>query len=267
MQDYVVTSDGMVGPKSVVPLSYLLTSYPNIPWTSGLGVNDNNVLIEVQDELFFYALNNLLRTYSAEDFKLYVFTYTLVNRIWLYTPYGFRQQLQHVGYHGDVMYTELDCVEIALSLAREEIHSVFIGEYTKMVLDNRIKLTAIEGELSRVFQNMIFSTPWIQQDLVKDVTEKVKNLNLYFSPIKATLRHTPAITGAGQSFLSLCVELHKQNHLRETDKLGTNITLMDMDWTNTDVIYEASLNTLGITLSTVLFKLKYLLISNDKDSL
>lgn len=228
-----------------MPVSYLLNSYINIPWISGLDVSSDAVLVEVSDELYFYALNDLFTSLTEDDLKLYAFTNTLMERVWSYLPFGFRQQLQYIENKNDTIYTEIDCVELALKLGKEEIHSVYIGEYTKMVLDNRFQLTALENKVSNSFQRLLLSATWLTTDLADTVSALVKDLNLYFSPIKATLRQTPGITGADQSLVSLCLELHRQNHMREKDKLGENLTVVDMDWTSTDMFYDASLNTLG----------------------
>lgn len=240
-------------PRSIVSFSYLRSTYPNILWTSSLDVSKDEVLVEVNDELYFYALNDFLESANDGDLKLYVFMKVLEERIWKYLPYGFREKLRFIGNYDDMLYTTLDCVDISLELAKEEIHSVYIGEYTKRVLDNRIQLTKLENTLSNAFQRLVSASKWIQSDLARVVTTLMKNLNLYFSPLKATLRQTSGITGGDQSFLSLCVELHKQNHAVEKGKLGSNLTVVDMDWTSTKTHYDSHLNTLGSYIILLVF--------------
>lgn len=253
LRKYVTINGDTERPRSIVSFSYLRSTYPNILWTSSLDVSKDEVLVEVNDELYFYALNDFLESANDGDLKLYVFMKVLEERIWKYLPYGFREKLRFIGNYDDMLYTTLDCVDISLELAKEEIHSVYIGEYTKRVLDNRIQLTKLENTLSNAFQRLVSASKWIQSDLARVVTTLMKNLNLYFSPLKATLRQTSGITGGDQSFLSLCVELHKQNHAVEMGKLGSNLTVVDMDWTSTKTHYDSHLNTLGSYIILLVF--------------
>lgn len=237
-------------PSVVVPLSYLKSRYPAVPWTSALDIARDDLLTEVLDEMYFSALGNLFGSQSSDDLKLYVFTKVLVDKVWRYMPYGFRQTLQNIGYYTDMLYTELDCVEIGLNLAKEEIHSVYIGENTKTVLDNRLQVTSLENTVSTTFQKLISDSDWIQADLARVATALVKNVKLYYSPLKANLRQTLGITGGEQGFMSLCLELHKQNHEAQKNRLGTNLTVVDMDWTSTHFLYDSALNTLGTIFFT-----------------
>ncbi|XP_053377916.1 neprilysin-1-like isoform X2 [Mercenaria mercenaria] len=222
--------------------SNLKEVYPSIPWDAATGISRDVPVLLVNPD-YFHALDNLWSNLDEEDMKLFVFMNVLVKRVLPYTTLSLRSLLSDIGAKGDMVYTDIDCVEHSLNLANEEIHAIYIGQFTQKVLRNRLKLTDIKNKVSDAFQKYLSASTWIQPDLDRAVSALARNIKMHFSPLKSTVQQTMNVSG--QSFLSLAIELHRQKHAFEINRLGSKATEITMDWTSAKVYFDAHFNAIG----------------------
>lgn len=218
--------------------------YSSISWDAAVG-QDRNFLVHLVEFQYFQALNNLWRNLDDNDMKLLIFMNVLVKRVWTYMKLPFRMLLSNIGANGDMVYSEIDCVDIALNLTSEEVHALYIGQYTQNVLNNRLKLTNLKNKVTDAFEKFVSTSEWIQSDLERAVTSLARNLKMQFSSIRTNIRQTKNITGSAQSFLSLSVELHRQKYVVEMARLGSEVTEIMVDWTSTRPVFDQHLNAFG----------------------
>lgn len=232
--------------------SELKLDFPAINWDAGTG-QSHDIIVELVNTDYFQALDSLWKSLNEEDMKLFVFMSVLAKQIWTYMPLPLRGSLTNIATNGDMAYSDIDCVNMALNLAGEEMHALYIGQYTQKVLNTRLKLTNVENKISNSFQTYVSSAPWIQADLERAVSALASTLKMQFSPLRTSVRQTVGITGTSQTFVSLALELHEQKHGNEMSWLGTDATEITMDWTSTRLYYDAYFNTIGKKIFVCLF--------------
>lgn len=222
------------------------TTFPSIDWDALVGTLADDIPVQIINADYFHALDTFLKKLDEDDLKLFVFMSVLAKRVLTYARHPFRDVLSDIGENSsDMTYTEIDCVELSLSLAREEIHALYIGEFTQKVLRNRLKMTDIKNKINGAFQKFLSSSSWVKQGLNIAVSTLARNMKMNFSPLKTSVRQTSNITGERQSFLSLALELHKQKYMAEMSRLGKTVSEISMDWTSTQVYFDAHLNSIG----------------------
>ncbi|XP_060553639.1 uncharacterized protein LOC132714738 [Ruditapes philippinarum] len=231
----------------------LKTEYPSFMWDAAIGALRDDISVQIINADYFHALDTLWKDLNKDDVKLFVFLSVLAKRVLTYARQPFRDVPNNVGDGGNQTYTEIDCVELSLNIAREEIHALYIGQYTQKVLANRLKLTDIKNKINGAFQKLLSSSTWVKQGLNIAGSTMAKNMKMNFSPLKTSVRQTSNITGEKQSFLSLALELHKQKYVSEMSRLGKKVSEISMDWTSTQVYFDAHLNAIGLPTGLAIY--------------
>ena len=120
------------------------------------------------------------------------------------------------------MSNKLDIILAEIS-AGELIDKITILEIKKMKISNKEKLNNIEKELSSLNGTMKKSIP--DQNLIKDLIIKLKEINLKLWDIEDGKRAAEKENNFGEKFVELARNVYKFNDERAKIKLAINNTL------------------------------------------
>ena len=120
------------------------------------------------------------------------------------------------------MSNKLDIILAEIS-AGELIDKITILEIKKIKISNKEKLNDIEKELSSLNGTMKKSIP--DQNLIKDLIIKLKEINLKLWDIEDGKRAAEKENNFGEKFLELARNVYKFNDERAKIKLAINNTL------------------------------------------
>ena len=120
------------------------------------------------------------------------------------------------------MSNKLDIILAEIS-AGELIDKITILEIKKIKISNNEKLNDIEKELSSLNGTMKKSIP--DQNLIKDLIIKLKEINLKLWDIEDGKRAAEKENNFGEKFLELARNVYKFNDERAKIKLAINNTL------------------------------------------
>ena len=120
------------------------------------------------------------------------------------------------------MSNKLDIILAEIS-AGELIDKITILEIKKIKISNKEKLNDIEKELSSLNGTMKKSIP--DQNLIKDLIVKLKEINLKLWDIEDGKRSAEKENNFGEKFIELARNVYKFNDERAKIKLAINNTL------------------------------------------
>jgi len=120
------------------------------------------------------------------------------------------------------MSNKLDIILAEIS-AGELIDKITILEIKKIKISNKEKLNDIEKELSSLNGTMKKSIP--DQNLIKDLIVKLKEINLKLWDIEDGKRTAEKENNFGEKFIELARNVYKFNDERAKIKLAINNTL------------------------------------------
>ena len=120
------------------------------------------------------------------------------------------------------MSNKLDIILAEIS-AGELIDKITILEIKKIKISNKEKLIDIEKELSSLNGTMKESIP--DQNLIKDLISKLKEINLKLWDIEDGKRAAEKEKNFGEKFIELARNVYKFNDERAKIKLAINNTL------------------------------------------
>jgi hypothetical protein len=120
------------------------------------------------------------------------------------------------------MSNKLDIILAEIS-AGELIDKITILEIKKIKISNKEKLKDIEKELSSLNGTMKKSIP--DQNLIKDLIVKLKEINLKLWDIEDGKRAAEKENSFGEKFIELARNVYKFNDERAKIKLAINNTL------------------------------------------
>ena len=120
------------------------------------------------------------------------------------------------------MSNKLDIILAEIS-AGELIDKITILEIKKIKISNKEKLNNIEKELSSLNRTMKKSIP--DQNLIKDLIVKLKEINLKLWDIEDGKRAAEKENNFGEKFVELARNVYKFNDERAKIKLAINNTL------------------------------------------
>jgi len=120
------------------------------------------------------------------------------------------------------MDNKLDIILAEIS-AGELIDKITILEIKKIKISNKEKLNDIEKELSSLNVTMKKSIP--DQNLIKDLIVKLKEINLKLWDIEDGKRAAEKENSFGEKFIELARNVYKFNDERAKIKLAINNTL------------------------------------------
>jgi len=120
------------------------------------------------------------------------------------------------------MNNKLDIILAEIS-AGELIDKITILEIKKIKISNKEKLNDIEKELSSLNGTMKKSIP--DQNLIKDLISKLKEINLQLWDIEDGKRAAEKENNFGEKFIELARNVYKFNDERAKIKLAINNTL------------------------------------------
>ena len=120
------------------------------------------------------------------------------------------------------MSNKLDIILAEIS-AGELIDKITILEIKKIKISNKEKLNDIEKELSSLNGTMKKSIP--DQNLIKDLIVKLKEINLKLWDIEDGKRAAEKENNFGEKFIELARNVYKFNDERAKIKLAINNTL------------------------------------------
>ena len=120
------------------------------------------------------------------------------------------------------MSNKLDIILAEIS-AGELIDKITILEIKKIKISNKEKLNDIEKELSSLNETMKKSIP--DQNLIKDLIVKLKEINLKLWDIEDGKRAAEKENNFGEKFVELARNVYKFNDERAKIKLAINNTL------------------------------------------
>ena len=120
------------------------------------------------------------------------------------------------------MNNKLDIILAEIS-AGELIDKITILEIKKIKISNKEKLNDIEKELSSLNGTMKKSIP--DQNLIKDLIIKLKEINLKLWDIEDGKRAAEKENNFGEKFIELARNVYKFNDERAKIKLAINSTL------------------------------------------
>jgi hypothetical protein len=120
------------------------------------------------------------------------------------------------------MNNKLDIILAEIS-AGELIDKITILEIKKIKISNKEKLNDIEKELSSLNGTMKKSIP--DQNLIKDLIVKLKEINLKLWDIEDGKRTAEKENNFGEKFIELARNVYKFNDERAKIKLAINNTL------------------------------------------
>ena len=120
------------------------------------------------------------------------------------------------------MNNKLDIILAEIS-AGELIDKITILEIKKIKISNKEKLNDIEKELSSLNGTMKKSIP--DQNLIKDLIVKLKEINLKLWDIEDGKRAAEKENNFGEKFVELARNVYKFNDERAKIKLAINNTL------------------------------------------
>ena len=120
------------------------------------------------------------------------------------------------------MSNKLDIILAEIS-AGELIDKITILEIKKIKISNKEKLNDIEKELSSLNGTMKKSIP--DQNLIKDLIIKLKEINLKLWDIEDGKRTAEKENNFGEKFIELARNVYKFNDERAKIKLAINNTL------------------------------------------
>ena len=120
------------------------------------------------------------------------------------------------------MSNKLDIILAEIS-AGELIDKITILEIKKIRISNKEKLNDIEKELSSLNGTMKKSIP--DQNLIKDLIVKLKEINLKLWDIEDGKRTAEKENNFGEKFIELARNVYKFNDERAKIKLAINNTL------------------------------------------
>ena len=120
------------------------------------------------------------------------------------------------------MNNKLDIILAEIS-AGELIDKITILEIKKIKISNKEKLNDIEKELSSLNGTMKKSIP--DQNLIKDLINKLKEINLKLWDIEDGKRAAEKENNFGEKFIELARNVYKFNDERAKIKLAINNTL------------------------------------------
>ena len=120
------------------------------------------------------------------------------------------------------MSNKLDIILAEIS-AGELIDKITILEIKKIKISNKEKLNDIEKELSSLSGTMKKSIP--DQNLIKDLIVKLKEINLKLWDIEDGKRTAEKENNFGEKFIELARNVYKFNDERAKIKLAINNTL------------------------------------------
>ena len=120
------------------------------------------------------------------------------------------------------MSNKLDIIFAEIS-AGELIDKITILEIKKIKISNKEKLNDIEKELSSLNGTMKKSIP--DQNLIKDLISKLKEINLQLWDIEDGKRAAEKENNFGEKFIELARNVYKFNDERAKIKLAINNTL------------------------------------------
>ena len=120
------------------------------------------------------------------------------------------------------MSNKLDIILAEIS-AGELIDKITILEIKKIKISNKEKLNDIEKELSSLNGTMKKSIP--DQNLIKDLTIKLKEINLKLWDIEDGKRAAEKENSFNEKFIELARNVYKFNDERAKIKLAINNTL------------------------------------------
>ena len=120
------------------------------------------------------------------------------------------------------MSNKLDIILAEIS-AGELIDKITILEIKKIKISNKEKLNDIEKELSSLNGTMKKSIP--DQNLIKDLIIKLKEINLKLWDIEDGKRAAEKENNFGEKFIELARNVYKFNDERAKIKLAINNTL------------------------------------------
>ena len=120
------------------------------------------------------------------------------------------------------MSNKLDIILAEIS-AGELIDKITILEIKKIKISNKEKLNNIEKELSSLNGTMKKSIP--NQNLIKDLISKLKEINLQLWDIEDGKRAAEKENNFGEKFIELARNVYKFNDERAKIKLAINNTL------------------------------------------
>jgi hypothetical protein len=120
------------------------------------------------------------------------------------------------------MSNKLDIILAEIS-AGELIDKITILEIKKIKISNKEKLNDIEKELSSLNGTMKKSIP--DQNLIKDLIVKLKEINLKLWDIEDGKRAAEKENNFGEKFVELARNVYKFNDERAKIKLAINNTL------------------------------------------
>jgi hypothetical protein len=120
------------------------------------------------------------------------------------------------------MNNKLDIILAEIS-AGELIDKITILEIKKIKISNKEKLNDIEKELSSLNETMKKSIP--DQNLIKDLISKLKEINFKLWDIEDGKRAAEKENNFGEKFIGLARNVYKFNDERAKIKLAINNTL------------------------------------------
>ena len=120
------------------------------------------------------------------------------------------------------MSNKLDIILAEIS-AGELIDKITILEIKKIKISNKEKLNNIEKELSSLNETMKKSIP--DQNLIKDLIIKLKEINLKLWDIEDAKRAAEKENNFNEKFIELARNVYKFNDERAKIKLAINNTL------------------------------------------
>ena len=120
------------------------------------------------------------------------------------------------------MSNKLDIILAEIS-AGELIDKITILEIKKIKISNKEKLNDIEKELSSLNKTMKKSIP--DQNLIKDLIARLKEINLKLWDIEDGKRTAEKENNFGEKFIELARNVYKFNDERAKIKLAINNTL------------------------------------------
>ena len=120
------------------------------------------------------------------------------------------------------MNTKLDKIFAEIS-AGELVDKITILEIKKLKIQNKDKLTEVEKELKSL--NLTFEKFIPQKDIINDLIQKLKSINLKLWDIEDGKRLAEKNSDFGKNFTELARNVYKFNDERAKIKLLINVTL------------------------------------------
>ena len=120
------------------------------------------------------------------------------------------------------MNTKLDKIFAEIS-AGELVDKITILEIKKLKIQNKDKLTEVEKELKSL--NLTFEKFIPQKDIINDLIQKLKSINLKLWDIEDGKRLAEKNGDFGKNFTELARNVYKFNDERAKIKLLINVTL------------------------------------------